>query len=943
MGDITNIEFTLERAESALISRDFALASRLYKSVLKDQPDNKDVLLKLGACYIRANQDEKAIEPYKKVLELENDNFDALNNLGGVFRRLGRYEDSVKVLEAALKLGKNIVDVNYNLGFTYKLLGHYDAATESFYSVIEENPNDVLAYNHLGSIQAARGEHRKALQTYWRALQIDPNHPILHFNTAQSFFALGKYDDAIGSYESALRSKPGWTEAVEGYAKVLIKQNNYKKAEEVLNTAIHVNPTNPDLINLKGKLFFKKGWLAESEEEYKKTLAMDEENYNSLKGLTSIYEILGRYPEASVLLKKLEKIASNKDEIVYRQISLLLFQNKLKEAAELLKLVREKDPENVQVLNLLAQFFIRSRQRKKELGCYKLIKDLDPNYIVYMRDCGEQHSKIGNYDKAKELISKYLELSPSDTKALALFGFIAEINEDYDTALKAYQSVLKLEPENRLILGAISKIGQETGPNSEAMEIITDILNENTESISGNLINDSVKAYEDVVKNLDSTPVEISEEDLLGSDNSMEEISLGIEDIPEVELDDLFTYDMNEALDFSELDDEVITIDEIEDEPQSRRELDNLLADDLPLDYAPTEKETGYYNPFDGASNGDYDVSEDDSVVDVHGRGALEDDENDLSLDEPFEDMEESEIQLENEVPTVQNPVQMPYPVQIPYPVQMMQPVSNPIENATIQSDKMEVKAENLDLTYDVEPEDLGTVEEEISYNDLLPDPEPEVDQEPMVVNMVDTEPLEIEPETDFEEDELEDEIEDFGDPIAEFENGNIEETENILEDSDLDFDNPIFDELEEDPFLEKLEQMEKEENLENQAEYEEPIKEEKSQEDFPYQEAAQMFKILRELSDFLDEDVQKEFSTSLEKLRLDYVIEKLSGKSGLLEIASAVRKVCTDVTEDTDKPLEVNSLYDTIEYLQSLTAFLPNQQQATALERETAKILEKL
>ena len=78
-------------------------------------------------------------------------------------------------------------------------------------------------------------------------------------------------------------------------------------------------------------------------------------------------------------------------------------------------------------------------------------------------------------------------------------------------------------------------------------------------------------------------------------------------------------------------------------------------------------------------------------------------------------------------------------------------------------------------------------------------------------------------------------------------------------------------------------------------------------------------------------------------KLRLDYVIEKLSGKSGLLEIASAVRKVCTDVTEDTDKPLEVNSLYDTIEYLQSLTAFLPNQQQATALERETAKILEKL
>ena len=103
------------------------------------------------------------------------------------------------------------------------------------------------------------------------------------------------------------------------------------------------------------------------------------------------------------------------------------------------------------------------------------------------------------------------------------------------------------------------------------------------------------------------------------------------------------------------------------------------------------------------------------------------------------------------------------------------------------------------------------------------------------------------------------------------------------------------------------------------------------------------MFKTLRDLSDFLDADVQKEFSISLEKLRLDYVIEKLSGKSGLLEIASAVRDVCTDITEDSGKPLEANSLYDTIEYLQSLTAFLPDHQQAAALEHQTAEILKKL
>ena len=40
-GNIKN--FTLERAETALLSRDFALAARLYKSVLKDDENNKDI------------------------------------------------------------------------------------------------------------------------------------------------------------------------------------------------------------------------------------------------------------------------------------------------------------------------------------------------------------------------------------------------------------------------------------------------------------------------------------------------------------------------------------------------------------------------------------------------------------------------------------------------------------------------------------------------------------------------------------------------------------------------------------------------------------------------------------------------------------------------------------------------------------------------------------
>ena len=37
---------------------------------------------------------------------------------------------------------------------------------------------------------------------------------------------------------------------------------------------------------------------------------------------------------------------------------------------------------------------IIDNEKNKELGCYRLIRNLDPNYITYLRDCGEQHNEF---------------------------------------------------------------------------------------------------------------------------------------------------------------------------------------------------------------------------------------------------------------------------------------------------------------------------------------------------------------------------------------------------------------------------------------------------------------------------------------------------------------------------------------------------------------------
>ena len=246
----------ITQSKKAVVARDFSLAERLYR-LLRNNPHDVPILSELGSVYVRSGKDTEALDVYQKIIE-KIGNFNALNSLAGIYRRLKRYDESIAVLETALVTGEDDNAVYYNMGYTYKLMGNKEEGAKCFQRVIDENPNDVLAYNHLGSIQAARGEHAKALNTYAKALQLDKNHPILHYNAAKSYIALGNLSSAKTSYENALRAHPGWIDAMDAYARLLVKMNLLPEAEDILLQAQRLDKDNVTIKNALGLVYFKR-------------------------------------------------------------------------------------------------------------------------------------------------------------------------------------------------------------------------------------------------------------------------------------------------------------------------------------------------------------------------------------------------------------------------------------------------------------------------------------------------------------------------------------------------------------------------------------------------------------------------------------------------------------------------------------------------------------
>ncbi len=240
-------QLLLSRARSATLSRDFELATRLYRQLLRDDRNNVSILNELGNLYIKSERDELALPVFKRIAELDKKNLDVYITLGGIYRRLKRYDESVAVLEQSLLINGDNPQVLYNLGFTYKIMGDTENAISFFEDTIEKNPDDVLAYNHIGTIYAQKGEHEKAVQSYLRGLNVDANHPVLLMNIAKSYEELGDYKKACEAYSHALRSRPFWTDAITDYSHLLVKLNRVNDARTLVTRACSANPQDEKL------------------------------------------------------------------------------------------------------------------------------------------------------------------------------------------------------------------------------------------------------------------------------------------------------------------------------------------------------------------------------------------------------------------------------------------------------------------------------------------------------------------------------------------------------------------------------------------------------------------------------------------------------------------------------------------------------------------------
>jgi tetratricopeptide (TPR) repeat protein len=632
-------EIVFNRAKNAMLSRDFTLAARLFKSLLADDPNNLELLNSLGQLYIKASDDEKALPFYEKIIKLNPVNVDAYNNMGGIYRRLKRYDESIAILNKALSFNKNNSEVKYNLGFTYKLMGKNDEACDCFEYVISENPNDVLAYNHLGSIYATKKDYQKSISIYKRGLQVDPNHPILQYNLARSYVATNSDLDAFKAFEAALRAKPSWKDAVKEYSALLNKYSRTKESCEVIQKAINLYPTDGHLYYLLGKSFLVQTDYESAVKSFEKAISLDNTNPSYYEKLIFAYEREQKYDEGLEVAEKGIELFPNNIKIMREKVHLLFSAKKLNTGASVLKNLSELTTRDPHVKDLMGQYYICCDNKKNVALCFDKIRKLNPSYQNYLYNAAYRYIQVEKYEEAVKCLKVFSASQQKNPLPLILLARIEEFKNNYESAIEILKKALSMNPNLNLAKEGIARLTkkiEEAKNPIETQEVAEEITSEEqTEEVvdSENNVEEISEPEAEPVAEIET---EIKSEDDFNLDDFTDLILENDEKIDPfaIEEEDMFDDFMDEDLFNDDLDDEA-------EEENPLVEKTDIFADekspDLPVEEIAEEPIDSSIEELAVHEDEISDVEEFEEIPEVV-------DENDEVSEMQTEDFEETEI-----------------------------------------------------------------------------------------------------------------------------------------------------------------------------------------------------------------------------------------------------------------------------------------------------------
>jgi choline-sulfatase len=391
----------------------------------------------------------------------ELDQLAALGYLGGEAAERADAPDPRDMIEA---------HVEFEAGRELVAQGDSDLALQALNGALERDPSDVAMLTERARLNLRTGRLDEARSDFQRCLLLDPDSATVYQGLAQVELRAGDFGKALELAEIGSTKRGAFESLSVLKAHALISLGRQDEARSFIDERLTEQPSDPDLLAIRGEFFAYDGDMQSAEEYFRKAVAEDALHLPSRFLLADLLKRTERSAEAVAVLEELLRIQPGNPRAL-AAIGDIKIGDAQSAAAYLEEAVR-LDPKNHEALVNLGRVYIQMGLGAKAEGMLRRALEVRPGDTSATNNLAVSLIVQGRLAKAEEMLRALLAEHPDFAEArnnlsltLARRGDLAAAEVEARRAIESNRDLL----DPRLTLASICN---GTGRHAEAVAVL---------------------------------------------------------------------------------------------------------------------------------------------------------------------------------------------------------------------------------------------------------------------------------------------------------------------------------------------------------------------------------------------------------------------------------------------------------------------------------------
>ncbi len=254
----------------------------------------------IGLLYLEMENYPLAIKHLTRAYDIAKKNndkkgmYDALTKLSIAYSGMKDYPKALTLLERAKKIDAMKAKAYNKTGNIYDIKKKPEKAEKEYKTAQKVEKTDPESYVNLAKQQLKKGKKKEAIAYLKKGVENNPENSRPYENLGDGYAAVGDIENALKSYSAAAEKKDATARdkarIYNKMSRLYEKSGNQEKAQEYLDKAYSLDPSNAGVLERKGDMEYRKGDKKAALDYYKKSLAVNSRNPGLKKKYSRVYK-----------------------------------------------------------------------------------------------------------------------------------------------------------------------------------------------------------------------------------------------------------------------------------------------------------------------------------------------------------------------------------------------------------------------------------------------------------------------------------------------------------------------------------------------------------------------------------------------------------------------------------------------------------------------------